>query len=326
MSTKYLTKPVMNFLHQVETTIRQDSTVEEALTELRTKKIQHDIVYFYVVDDDGRLMGFVPTRKLLLSLPDEKITKVMNKAIVTIDSKATLKDALDLFEYKKLLAIPVVDDDNKLLGAIDIRLYTEGSHDVAESDKRHLLFQYIGFTVQQLKNRSILREFSFRMPWLLANIVGGLTCAVIASMHEVVLAKAVIIAMFIPLVLTLSEGIAVQTMTLTQHYLSIPRMSLHNFFKTSRKEFVMALLLGSTSAVLAFLISLFFGKGLLGPFSISIAVFLSMLVASVFGIVLPVVLHALRLDPKFAAGPIVLFFTDVCTTSIYFVIGAFLLG
>jgi NhaA family Na+:H+ antiporter len=112
-------------MHQGFTRLRAGQTVGEAVDWLRRYPPPGRIIYFYVVDDEARLLGVVPTRRLLLSPPEAPLTHIMVKKVVTVPAEATVLDACEFFVQHRLLAFPVVDEWQRVLGVVDVDLYTE---------------------------------------------------------------------------------------------------------------------------------------------------------------------------------------------------------
>ena len=123
--------------------LRVDHTVGEALAALRQSPPPARIVYFYVVDDDDRLKGVIPARGLLLSPPETPIADIMLRSVIAIPSEATVLDACEFFVLHRFLAFPVVDAERRLIGAIDVELYTDELRDLG-GGLNDDLFQLIG--------------------------------------------------------------------------------------------------------------------------------------------------------------------------------------
>lgn len=297
----------------LETVIHSHVTVEEAMAVLRKKKVQQKIIYFYAVDIANNLKGVVSTRQLLLADPERKVEEIMQDAVIKVHAGQTLRDALELFARHPLLALPVVDDTGKLLGAIDVQMVTNESVEPGSSD----LFQIIGFMLEDRKKRSIFKGFKLRMPWLLCNVFSGLICALISRCFDVVLAKVLLLAFFIPLVLTLSESTSMQSMAQSLQFLRRPRFDWKLARLRGFKEWRLVNLLALTSALLVGGLSLLWGEGLLPSVAIAIGILGGVSFSALFGICMPILLHRFRLDPKVAAGPVVLMIADILTTAIY---------
>src|SRR5262245_14083130 len=120
--------------------VRGDQTVAAALNDLRVQQPQGRIIYFYVMDDEDRLEGVVPTRRLLLSQPDVKIFDLMVGDVVTIPSTASVREACELFLAHRFLAFPVVHNQ-KMVGLVDVELFAEGIDDLEQTKQQEDLFQ-----------------------------------------------------------------------------------------------------------------------------------------------------------------------------------------
>ena len=318
-SSNDLDRPVREFLTPIDTTVEADLTVEQALARIRARPLEHEVIYFYVVDGEGKLDGVVPTRRLLLSEPDRPIDQIMQRTVVRLPAEATLAEALEDFAIHRLLALPVVDEQGRLLGVIDVRLYAEEAIDLAQANRADELFQMIGLSVEQARHGTALAGYRLRMPWLLCNIASGIVCAFIALAFEEVLDTVVMLAMFIPLVLTLSESVSMQAMSMALQFLHRQQIPWNAVRKRVGMEWRTATLLGATGGAIVAAASLFFSAGdVTHPAPIMLlSVALSMFVSAMVGLGIPIGLHAARLDPRVASGPVVLMLADVITTAAY---------
>jgi NhaA family Na+:H+ antiporter len=112
-------------LHQDFAHLYSDQTVGEALTWVRAHPPQERIIYFYVVDREGRLQGVVPTRRLILSPPEKPLTDIIDRQTLSLPANATVQDACEFFIRHRLLAFPVLDEERRIIGVVDIDLYTD---------------------------------------------------------------------------------------------------------------------------------------------------------------------------------------------------------
>lgn len=320
-----LTDPVAEHVTKVDTIIRADMTIAEAIAELRRRKIDHHVTYFYVVDENEKLIGVMSSRNLLLSDSTTKIRDEMDSRVLSLDATMTLEDALEYFAMYRLLAFPVVDKEGKLLGNIDVQLYADEVYDLAQSQRMADLYQLIGVSVARARRPSAISGFRSRMPWLLCNMAGGMACAVIAGLFSLTLETVIVLALFIPLVLTLSESISMQSMTLSLPFLHRHEVSWRAVGGRLNVEWQTAALLGGASAVLVGAVSLFWGGGMKTAATIAISIVAAMIMSAAVGLLIPVALHAFKLDPKIAAGPVVLTFADVLTTTTYLGLATILL-
>jgi len=318
MSKNDLQRHVGDFIAPVHTTVKINQTVEETLTYIRRHPVSEKIFYFYVVDSDMRLKGVVSTRSLLLSPVEKKIHEILEKNVISIVASQTLREAMEILTSHRLLAIPVVDEEERLIGIIDVQLYLEEAVDVVKS--RHTstdLFQVLGLKLEEGKVSSAWLTYRTRMPWIFCNMIGGIACAIISRIFEVVLLQVILLAMFIPLVLSLSESISMQSMTYSLQLLHRPKISRKRIWMRILSEWRMVFFLGLTCGVIVGGLSLLWGDGLQPAIAISSSIMLSVTITGTIGAGVPLVLHAWKLDPKVAAGPVVLSLADVVTTILY---------
>jgi Mg/Co/Ni transporter MgtE (contains CBS domain) len=301
----------------IETIIPLHATVEEALTELRKKHIQQKIIYFYVVDERHKLKGVVSTRQLLLAEPDREIEEMMQDSVIKVKGSQTLKEVMELFSLRSLLALPVVDEEERLLGMIDVQALTDESIDVADMRSRSDLFQVIGLTLEDGKKVPLLHSYRRRMPWILCNVFSGMICAIISGYYGLVLGQYLLLAFFIPLVLTLSESTSMQSMTQSLLFLRRPRFAWKVAFARGFREWQLMIGIAISLAIIVAGLSLFWGSGLKPSFAIGMGILVGISVSVIFGIGLPVLLHRLKLDPKVASVPVVLMIADMITTTFY---------
>jgi magnesium transporter len=246
-SADHLNLPVMTVARKDFTKLREDLTVQEALDSIRRQGLGEKIVYFYVVDDDDRLTGVLPTRRLLTSALDRHLAELMITRVIAIPQTATVMDACDLFILHKFLAFPVVDEQRRIVGLVDVNVFTEEVFDVAKREQWDEVFQTIGFRVSQVRDASPLRAFRFRFPWLTATIGSGTLCALLASGYEATLAKSLVLAFFLTLVLGLGESVSIQSMTVTIQALRSMQPTFRWYVRAFRREVFTAIMLGTVT-------------------------------------------------------------------------------
>jgi len=318
MAPSDLNRKVGDFISPVPTTLLLDQTVEEALAKARKARVKDKIFYFYVVDRYHHLEGIVSTRSLLLSDPQKKIKEIYEAHILSITANHTLKEAMEMLAHHRLLALPVVDEHNELLGTVDIQLYLDEVVDMGKAKRSSTdLFHVLGLTLEEGKASSPWELYKNRMPWLCCNMIGGLLCAVISRVFELVLLEVITLALFIPLVLTLSESVSMQSMSYSLQILHRPKISGRRILRRITSEWKMVLLLALTCGASVGLLSLLWGDGWRPGVAIAAGIMISVTITGVIGAAIPLILHQRKLDPKVAAGPVVLMLADVITTTIY---------
>jgi magnesium transporter len=323
--TNHLNKPVITAARKDFAVLAEEYSVQQALDHIRSSGVGEKIVYFYVVNDHGGLVGVVPTRRLLTAPLDKKLAQVMIRHVVTIPEEATVLDACEFFALHKFLAFPVVDRQRHILGVVDVSVFTDEVFDMTERERMEEVFELIGFHISQVRGASPFKAFRFRFMWLLSTIAGGTICAVLASSYRTTLAGSLILAFFLTMVLGLGESVSMQTMTMTIQALRSARATAQWYFKVLIREAVTALLLGSGCGLTVGLIVWIWHWAGLAAFAIGASVLTVIFGACLMGLSIPSLLHALKMDLKIAAGPVTLAFTDIFTIICYFSISAVLL-
>lgn len=324
--SSHLEQSVLTFSSKDYVTLSKGLTVAQALQQVREEGVAEKIIYFYVVDEAGRLVGVLPTRRLLTAPLEKRLEELMVTRLVTIPDTATILEACEAFVLYKFLAFPVVDKDKRIVGVVDVGQFTEEILDYTKREQTDAAFEAIGLHVEQMRQASPLQAFRFRIPWLLATIASGMVCAMLVSVFEVTLAESLVLAFFLTLVLGLGESVATQSLTVTIQMLRSTQPTLKWFIQMAKKELMTGVLLaiscGITVGSLAWL-----WRGVTWPaVVIGGGIILSISAASVIGLSVPTLLHALRLDPKIASGPISLALADILTLLFYFSLASFLLS
>lgn len=294
------------------------SDVESALKSIREKPPEGRILYFYVLNENEQLVGVVPTRRLLLNSLETPITKIMVDKVVTVPSSATVLEACEFFLLHRLLAFPVVDESKRMLGTVDIELYT---HELADLEKREAsddLFQLIGVHLTETQQASSWTAFRRRFPWLTANIAGGILAAVLTKFYEVELQQAVALALFIPVVLALSESVAIQSVSLTLQSLHGRQPTWRTLLGRLRTEFQTGVLLGAACALVVSLVATIWLRQSTIVISLLGGIAGGVTAASMIGVAMPNLLRMLNREPQVASGPVALALTDMLTLMVYF--------
>ena len=320
-----LDEPITGHMRTEFARLQIGQTIGDALAAIRTNPPSSRVTYFYVVDDDGRIRGVVPVRRLLLSPLDKRVEEIMVREVITLSNNATVLDACDFFILHRLLAFPVVDKDRRILGIVDVELYTDELIDLDRTERHNDLFQLIGVHLAEAQQSSVV-AFRRRFPWLLANVAGGILAAFLSGIFQAELEKTVALAIFIPVVLALSESVSIQSVSLAIQLLHGRRPTMQAILGKLRSEAMTGLFLGIASATaVGFVAILWLGRvrvvvALLG------AILGGVTCAAVIGMSIPNLLRFFQREPRVAAGPIALASTDIVTLLVYFGLARWLLN
>jgi magnesium transporter len=319
-----LNEPVTKYTRADFTTLYPQWTVSEALAHMRNHPPPGRIIYFYVVDDGMRLLGVVPTRRLLLSGLDARVQDIMIRSVIAIPASATLLEACEFFTLHRLLAFPVVDEIRRIVGVVDIEAYAEELAETGEGEspapaRADDVFQLIGVRLTRAQQARPLVAFRGRFPWLLCNVAGGTLAAVLSGIYQVELEwQHAVLALFIPVVLALAESVSIQSVTLALDAFRTAGTSWRELFIRLKPEAITGVLLGlATGLLVAAIATIWQQLGLLflivgGGIAIGVTG------AAISGLVVPHVLRLLKRDPQLAAGPIALTCADVIALLAYF--------
>ncbi|SFJ19194.1 magnesium transporter [Planctomicrobium piriforme] len=319
-----LNEPVTAHMGVAAPLLQSTQTVAESLELIRSRQDIGQVVYFYVVDEERRLLGVVPTRKLLLSGLDTTISSIMSSRLVSIPSTATVLEACEFFTLHKFLAFPVIDADRKVVGAVDVSLYTDELLKIEHRQESDDLFQLIGVHLSEAAQGNARLAFFGRFPWLLCNVLGGMLAALIADAYQDV-STLVLVAPFIALVTALAESVSIQSVSLALQMLHAGPANWDRFLKKLRMELVVGTLLGGACGLTVGLVALLWKGDLLVAVSLALGILGGVVASAGIGLAMPFVLKLCRRDPQLASGPIALALSDVVTLLCYFNLGRWLL-
>ena len=301
-------------------------TVGNALERIRREGVGERVIYFYAVDEQKRLVGVVPTRRLLTASLETPLSEIMVRRVVAVPAAATVLDACEFFVLYKFLAFPVVDDKHRVIGIIDANLFAEEILEAGESEDRYRpaapvgpeFFEALGFRIEQIRGASPWRSFRFRFPWLLVTVTGGTLSATLARFFEATLARSLVLAFFLTTVLALNESVSMQSMSVTIHALRSISVTGGWLAAAFRREAITALLLGVACGLVVSAIVFTWRHDVAGAFVIGSSIAVSLMSACVLGLGVPSLLHRFKLDLKIAAGPVTLAIADFVALVIYF--------
>ncbi len=319
-------EPIAAHARQDLPLLRANMSVQEALETIRREGVGERVIYFYAVDEERRLAGVLPTRRLLTAALETRLEEIMIRRVVALPATATVMEACEFFVLYKFFAFPVVDAERRVLGVVDVSLFRQELLEAGEREESlpsakppgDEFFEALGFRLSEIRGASPLRIFRYRFPWLMATVVSGTICALLSGAFATTLSGSLIVAFFLTMVLGLNESVSMQSMTVTIQALRSATVSRRWFLETFRREAATAVLLGAACGGVVSAIVWIWRKDLLGAGVIGGSIALSLVTACLFGLSVPSLLHWLKLDPKIAAGPVTLAFTDFFALLFYF--------
>lgn len=317
LTTEKLYDPVHKHMRTDFVQLHPDLTVAQALASILERQPAGRIIYFYVADSDGRLRGVVPTRRLLLSPRDKLISQVMITPVIVIPQDATVLEACEFFAFHKLLAFPVVDEDRRIVGLVDVEMYTRELSDLDRWQNQNDLFQLIGIQMTEAQQGSVPALFRRRLPWLLVTLAGGLLAAVISDLYYPVASLALVVP-FIPLILALASSVTAQSVSLALQALYGKSASWATLVTKVKFELATSSLLGVVCGVIAGIVVVAWKGDPKAALILAGSIVSSVACAAALGFVMPYLFRAFKRNPQVAAGPIALATADAVTLLVYF--------
>ncbi len=301
-----------------------DATVEQAIQEIRRLKSEQeitDIYSIYVVDDENRLVGVVSLSDLVLAEDFTQLKEIMKTDIPKITPDMDQEEVANIFSKYDLVSMPVVDQENHLIGRITIDdvvdvLEEEGSEDMA----------YIaGAPDEEITEDSIFKLARARLPWLLVAFMGELLAAFILNQFDVTLQQKLMIASFIPIIMAMGGSTAQQASVIVIRGLATGDLSLRDTGPRLLKEFRISLLNSLFFAIVLFLIVYLWDSAFFATI-LAVSIFVVINNAAIIGALVPLTFKRLKIDPALAAAPFISTTNDILGILIYLSITTLLLG
>jgi magnesium transporter len=310
--------------------LRADMTIDEAISYLRrdARAREKTVYYAYVVDPEERLLGVVSFRDLIVASGDRLVRDIMHTEIVSAPEDLDQEALSKLFMRHHLLMVPVVDAEGRIKGVVSVNDIVDVVQEEATED-----IQKIG-GVQTLEGPylevPLLRMIRKRAGWLAALFLGEMLTATAMGQFEAEIARAVVLALFVPLIISSGGNSGSQATTLVIRAMALGEVRLRDWWRVVRREIVTGLALGVILAAIG-LIRILVWQGLFDSYGeqyllLGVTVALSLvgvvLWGSLAGSLLPFVLRGLGLDPASASAPLVATLVDVTGLVIYFTVAA----
>lgn len=312
--------------------VRSDMTVDEAISYLRKQAAQVETIYYaYVLDDEQRLLGVISFRQLFQKPGDTHVREVMHTELITVREDMDQESVARVYTEQDLVAIPVVDAAGRMKGIIT---YDDIADVVREEDTED---------VQKLGGMSALEEPYLNVPlvalvrkragWLAALFLGEMLTATAMAHYEREIAAAVVLALFVPLIISSGGNSGSQATTLVIRAMALGEVKLRDWWRVLRREVSAGFALGVALGAIGLMRILVWQAvgGTYGPHYVGVAVTVALslvgcvLWGSVSGAMLPFLLRRLGFDPASASAPFVATLVDVTGLIIYFSVASVLL-
>jgi len=297
--------------------INENWTTIQCLKEMRKQAEDLKEVYtIYVVDDNDKLLGILSLRKLLLIEKAAAIKDIIFTDIISVKATEDDEHVANIMNKYDLIALPVVDDLNRLIGRITIDDVMDVAKDEAEKD-----YQMASGISEDVESSDTAWELTrARLPWLLIGMIGGLLGAKVIGIFDLS-GDNFELAFFIPLIAAMGGNVGVQSAAIVVQGLANDSLKMENIFQKLVKELGVGLLNGIICSIIILGAAFSLGYSLALSLTVSISLFAVIVFAAVFGTFIPLTLEKYNIDPALATGPFITTVNDVLGLFIYFMIG-----
>ncbi|MDQ7006911.1 MAG: magnesium transporter [Acidobacteriota bacterium] len=310
--------------------LHEETTVGEAIAALQAGGDVEMAFYLYVVDEREHLVGVLSLRELLLHPPETRLGELMNSDLITVQTSTDQEEVAKLAAKYDLLAIPVVDEQGRLVGMVTI----DDVVDVLREEATEDIFRMAGTSEEERIEPSILKSVRSRFPWLLATCVGGILASMVIASHQDTLANIWGLAAFLPVVLGMGGAAGNQAATVTIRGLATGRIHEGVFASAVLRELGVAGLLGLLYGSLVGLASIVLVTSFAGwdafpgwsyPLVIGLSLSASMLIATMVASLVPIALEKGGIDPAVSTNPFVSTSSDLLGSLTYVTLASWLL-
>ena len=285
----------------------EDLTAGEAIEALQRSREVEMVFYVYVVDERRHLVGVLSLRRLLLVSPQTPLNRIMTTDLISARVDMDQEEVAQFVASYNLLAIPVVDEENKLVGIITV----DDVIDVIKDEATEDIYRMAGVSSDESVFTSPKEALRKRLPWLGINLVTAILAALVVRMFQATIDEVVALAAFMTIVASMGGNAATQTLTVIVRGIALGELTWSNSRKALGKEALIGLgngvILGVAGAVVAWVVvgNLYFG-GIL-----ALAMVINLLIAAVAATLIPIALRALKVDPALASSVFITTLTDL---------------
>jgi magnesium transporter len=291
-----------------------DTPVGKAIDTIHDLSDVEMVFYLYVVDSEGRLIGVVSLRQLLIAKPEKILREIMNARIIKVYTSAHQEEVAKLADKYRILAVPVVDEHEVLVGMVTVDDIIE----VIQEETTKDILKMAGTDESEILAHSPLKIARIRLPWLFAAFGGGLAATGIIHLFESVLTQLLALSAFLPVVMGMAGNVGVQTSTVAVRGLATGQLNIGHTVAAIYKEARVGLLLGVFYGMILGLFGWWaFGSISLGEI-VGVTILFNMTGAAILAIVLPLFFHRIGADPAIATGPFVTTAIDILGVANYF--------
>lgn len=288
--------------------LNEDISVQQAIDYLRVLRPPSDRVYYlYVVDSAGHLQGTVSIRDLIVSSPRTSLGEITQRDVHAVTTTTDQEEAALTLQKYNLLAIPVVDAEGVLEGIMT----ADDLIDVLQEEATEDMYRMVGLDEDERVFSPVRTSVRRRLPWMLVNLVTAFVAAATVGLFDETIGKAAVLALFMPVVAGMGGNAGTQTATIAVRSIALGDLDVADVFRACRKEIMVAMANGLAIGLTAGLGAYAWKQNETLSIVIAAALFLNICAATMGGVLIPLGLKAVRVDPALAANIFVTTVTDV---------------
>ena len=287
--------------------IKSNLTVGELIDQLRnSRRGPKDFYNIFIVDDQNIPIGYIPSGRVLRSKRSKKLKDIIYKDIHVIKSDEKIEDIAYTFRQYGLVSAPVVNLDNKMIGIMTVDDVVEIDHEESEDDMRKLG----GLFVNDFYKGAFTSATS-RFIWLGLNLLTAILASLVIDIYSAQLQQMIAIAVLMPIVASMGGNAGTQAMTIYVRAIATKDINNSNYIKLVVKEFLIGSINGFALSLIMGLIAYYWFDSLVLAFAISFAILINLGFACLVGIIIPITINKMKIDPALASGIVLTTFTDV---------------
>ena len=288
--------------------LAEDMTVGEAIAALQSSRDVEMVFYLYIVDARGHLVGVTSLRRLLLVSPETPLKRIMTADPIGARVDMDQEEVARLVASYNLLAIPVVDEHNKLAGVITV----DDVIDVIKDEATEDLYRLAGVSSDERVFTPAGESLRKRMPWLIVNLATAFLAAAVVGVFQNTIDAWAALAVFMPIAAGMGGNAATQTLTVIIRGIALGELTWGNSRKALIKNLIVGVANGVVTGTIAALVAWVMNGDVRLGIILGLALVINLFVAGLVGTLIPLGLKALKIDPALASTVFITTFTDVC--------------
>lgn len=302
--------------------VNEAATVSQAIERIRASAPEGRGFELYVVDDHGHLVGAVPLRRLLTAAPHTPVWALRDAEVVSVTADTDQEEVARLVSKYDLVAVPVVDGRNRLIGTISV----EDVIDILGEEASEDIFRLAGSDASELERRSPRRIALMRLPWILTTLLIEMGAGLVIHHFDRTLSQVILLASFMPVIQAISGNTGLQSVTMVVRGLATGHVVLARWWQPLWRQIQTTTIIGTVCGLVVGLIGGFWHGTATFGLIVAVSMFVSVNLSGLAGTAIPMLSKRLGFDPALTAGPFETAFQDVVGVSVFLSLATLLLG